>query len=122
MNDKQYKNITEVSELLKIQKHIIRYWDSIDKKTNKLRIDGLSTRLAGSKRRHFSKENIKNLEQLKNVLYKNGNLNYSLDLAKKIVNKNYKLNSSNSAPNNSPKNLDIDQLLEISNNLKKLIK
>ena len=28
MKDKKYKSISEVSELLKINKHVIRYWDT----------------------------------------------------------------------------------------------
>ena len=38
MNDKTYKSITEVSKLLKINKHVIRYWDSrFDWYFNKIR-------------------------------------------------------------------------------------
>ena len=79
MIEKQYISIDEVSKLLKINKHVIRYWDS--------KFDGISTRLSTNKRRFFSNDNVKKLQQLKNILYKNGKHNYSLDLAKKIVNK-----------------------------------
>ena len=78
MTDKLYKNITEVSEQLKINKHVIRYWDS--------KIEGISTRLSDTKRRFFSVDNIKKIQELKNVLYQNGRHNYSLELANKIVN------------------------------------
>ena len=54
MKDKKYKSITEVSELLKINKHVIRYWDT--------KFDGISTRLSDNKRRFFSSENIKKLQ------------------------------------------------------------
>ena len=79
MTEKLYKSIKEVSELLKINKHVIRYWDS--------KFDGISTRLSGNKRRFFNLDNVKKLQELKNILYQNGKHNYSLDLAKKIVSK-----------------------------------
>ena len=84
MIEKQYKNIKEVSKLLNIKEHVIRYWDSIDPKTDKIRIQGLSTRNRGGIR-YFSKDNIYRLEQLKDLLFENGKHNYSLDLANKIL-------------------------------------
>ena len=84
MIEKQYINIKEVSKLLNIKEHVIRYWDSIDPKTDKIRIHGLSTRNRGGIR-FFSKDNITRLEQLKAVLFENGKHNYSLDLANKIL-------------------------------------
>ena len=108
--------------MLNIEKHIIRYWDSKDSKNGKLRFEGISTRLKGSKRRHFSKENIKKLEELKNILYQDGRHNYLLDLAKKIVNKkSIKYNLSFQDLSTKSK-LDIDKLVEISKNLKILLK
>ena len=84
MIEKQYKNIKEVSKLLNIKEHVIRYWDSIDPKTEKIRILGLSTRNRGGIR-YFNKDNINKLEQLKALLFENGKHNYSLDLANKIL-------------------------------------
>ena len=84
IQQKQYKNIKEVSKLLNIKEHIIRYWDSIDPKTDKIRIQGLSTRNRGGIR-YFNRDNINKLEQLKAVLFENGKHNYSLDLANKIL-------------------------------------
>ena len=84
MIEKQYKNIKEVSKLLNIKEHVIRYWDSIDPKTDKIRIQGLSTRNRGGIR-YFNRDNINKLEQLKGVLFENGKHNYSLDLANKIL-------------------------------------
>ena len=43
MTNKTYKSISEVSELLKIKKHVIRYWDS--------NFEDISTRLGDKKRR-----------------------------------------------------------------------
>ena len=84
MIEKQYKNIKEVSKLLNIKEHVIRYWDSIDPKTDKIRVQGLSTRNRGGIR-YFNKDNINKLDQLKAVLFENGKHNYSLDLANKIL-------------------------------------
>ena len=84
IQQKQYKNIKEVSKLLNIKEHVIRYWDSIDPKTEKIRIQGLSTRNRGGTR-YFNRDNINKLEQLKDLLFENGKHNYSLDLANKIL-------------------------------------
>ena len=37
MIHKKYLNISEVSKILQIEEHKIRYWDSIDPKTKKLK-------------------------------------------------------------------------------------
>ena len=52
MPNKTYKSISEVSELLKIKKHVIRYCDS--------NFEDISTRLGDKKRRIFNKKNIQN--------------------------------------------------------------
>jgi len=108
MNDKQYKSITEVSELLKINKHVIRYWDS--------KFDGISMRLSNTKRRFFSSENIKKIKELRDTLYQNGKHNYSLDLAKKIIDKDK--DKDKEIKNIS---IDIKVLRIISSDLKKLL-
>ena len=84
MINKKYFNISEVSKMLQIEEHKIRYWDSINPKTNKYRIEGISTKSKGGTR-YFSKENIKKLEKLKNILYDGENHNYSIKLADKIL-------------------------------------
>ena len=127
MNEKQYKNIKEVSKLLNIKEHVIRYWDSIDPKTEKIRIQGLSTRNRGGIR-YFNKDNINKLEQLKGVLFENGKHNYSLDLANKILsskkNKAYELKKSDITQNITPsQKLEIKvKLDEILFKLRKLTK
>ena len=84
MINKKYLNISEVSKLLQIEEHKIRYWDSVDPKTNKYRIEGISTKSKGGTR-YFNKENIKKLQKLKNILYDGDNQNYSIKLAEKIL-------------------------------------
>ena len=84
MTSKKYLNISEVSKMLQIEEHKIRYWDSIDPKTNKFRVEGISTKSKGGTR-YFNKENIKKLEKLKSILYDGNNHNYSIKLAEKIM-------------------------------------
>ena len=92
MINKKYLNISEVSKKLEIEEHKIRYWDSIDPKTNKYRIEGISTKSKGGTR-YFNKENIKKLEKLKKILYDGNNQNYSIKLAEKILSSNSKLSN-----------------------------
>ena len=89
MFSKKYLNISEVSKILQIEEHKIRYWDSIDPKTNKYRIDGISTKSKGGTR-YFNKDNIKKLQKLKSILYDGKNHNHSIKLANKILNSNNK--------------------------------
>ena len=90
MISKKYLHISEVSKLLQIEEHKIRYWDSLDPKTNKYRIDGISTKSKGGTR-YFNRENIKKLQKLKSILYDGNNQNYSIKLADKILTANSKL-------------------------------
>ena len=90
MKNKKYLNISEVSKLIQIEEYKIRYWDSIDPKTNKLRIEGISTKSKGGTR-YFNKENIKKLQKVKSILYDGNNHNYSIKLANKILSSNNKL-------------------------------
>ena len=110
MINKKYYNISEVSKMLQIEEHRIRYWDSVDPKTNKLRIDGISTKSKGGTR-YFNRENIKKLQKLKNILYDGNNHNYSIKLADKILSSNTKSYIEND------KNSSI---LEYSDNVKKI--
>ena len=87
MINKKYLNISEVSKMLQIEEYKIRYWDSLDPKTNKYRIEGISTKSKGGTR-YFNKENIKKLQKLKNILYDGDNQNYSIKLAEKILTSN----------------------------------
>ena len=82
--NKQYFNIKEVSNILNLKEHVIRHWDSVDPKTKRLRIDGLSMRTKGGTR-YFNKNHINKLSIIKNILFEEGRHNYSLDLVKKIL-------------------------------------
>ena len=85
--NKKYLNISEVSKLLDLKEHVIRYWDSISPNTNSLRFEGLSTKSrAGT--RYFNRENILKLKRLKKLIYNKGASNYSTLLAKEILSSN----------------------------------
>ncbi len=112
--NKKYLNINEVSKLLDIKEHVIRYWDSIDPKTNKVRIDGISTKSrAGT--RYFNKDNISKIKDLKNLLYDGDSQNYSLKLANRIL-------SSNKKPQNKLILEQKDVLIGEHQNNEKIIK
>ena len=126
--NKQYYNISEVSKILNLKEHVIRHWDSVDPKTNKLRIEGLSIRTKGGTR-YFNQTHIKKLSNIKNILFEEGKHNYSLDLVNKIMSskKLYKNKTSEDDSAFKDKNLPTDiktqvKLKKIINNLKSLIK
>ena len=128
LKNKQYYNIREVSKILNLKEHVIRHWDSLDPKTNKLRIEGLSIRTKGGTR-YFNKSHIKKLSNVKNILFEEGKHNYSLDLVNKIMSskKLYKYTSTEGDFVFKDKNSKTDlknqiKLKKIINNLKSLIK
>ena len=126
--NKQYYNISEVSKILNLKEHVIRHWDSLDPKTNKLRIEGLSIRTKGGTR-YFNQTHIKKLSNIKNILFEEGKHNISLDLVNKIMSSK-KLHKNNTSEGDfafKDKNLHTDfktqiKLKKIINNLKSLIK
>ena len=111
---KKYKTIKEDSDLLNINQHVIRYWDS--------KFDGLSIRFSSKKQRYFNNEHIKKIEDLKETLYQNGKHNYSLDLAKKIIN-NKKINNQKKTDyfDTKKNSLDVKKLMNIRDSLNKLL-
>jgi len=124
--NKQYFNIKEVSNILKLKEHVIRHWDSIDPKTKQLRIDGLSLRTKGGTR-YFNKNHINKLSIIKNILFEEGRHNYSLDLVKKILSskklekKFIDENTLEDKQKNIQLSYDRVKLIKIIKNLKKLI-
>ena len=111
MISKKYLNISEVSKLLQIEEHKIRYWDSLDPKTKKHRVEGISTKSKGGTR-YFNRENIKKLQKLKNILYDGKNHNYSIKLADKILSSNTKINTQNDQITRYFKDADNDEKIE----------
>ena len=117
MINKKYLNISEVCKILQIEEHKIRYWDSIDPKTKKYRIEGISTKSKGGTR-YFNKENIKKLKILKNILYDGNNHNYSIKLADKILSSNTKLDNQKRL--NITNNLNLNNIEKIDQILNKM--
>ena len=112
---KKYLNISEAAKITGLREHVIRYWDSKDKKTNKLRVEGIS-RKSSRGTRYFNKENIKT-PKIKNLIY-NGNYNPSLKLANQLL-QSKKINNSfgnydkiETKFENDQKNEKIDQILK----------
>ena len=120
---KKYLNIREVSKIVGLKEHIIRYWDSIDPKTNRLRVEGISTKTrAGT--RYFNKENLNKLQELKDLVYENGDHKPTLKLADKFLSQK-RMNKStnqniNKTPNFNDSIVNYKKLEKISQILKKL--
>ena len=123
--NKQYYNISEVSKILNLKEHVIRHWDSVDPKTNKLRIEGLSIRTKGGTR-YFNQTHIKKLSNIKNILFEEGRHNYSLDLVNKIISSKkletqFHDNLTTSSPNqDKAKSNNSQKLIQILNKLRQL--
>ena len=121
---KRYLNIKEVSKILDIKEHVIRYWDSIDPKTSKIRIEGISTKSKGGTR-YFNKDNISKLQKLKNILYENGDQMHTLKIANKFIslNKRKIINDKNQVFEKdflNPQNTE--KFHQILKNMRKLLK
>ena len=119
---KKYLNISEVSKMLQIEEHKIRYWDSVDPKTKKYRIEGISTKSKGGTR-YFNRENVRKLKKLKDILYDGNSQNYSIKLAEKILSSNNKtvINKDQKYINNL--NLDnLQKMEQILNKMRILLK
>ena len=119
-SEKKYKTIKEVSKILDINSHVIRYWDS--------KFSGLSIRLHANKQRFFNQENIKKIKELKDTIYQNGKHIYSLDLANEILKKNrqnsLKNNDKDLAINDyadGSKDFNLNELRVVRKNLASLL-
>tara|TARA_A100001011_G_C14174703_1_gene784106 strand:- start:90 stop:473 length:384 start_codon:yes stop_codon:yes gene_type:complete len=122
MSNKKYLNISEVSKMLQIEEYKIRYWDSFDPKTKKIRIEGISTKSKGGTR-YFNKENIKKLQQLKNILYDGNTHNYSIKLAEKILSSNNKiLTQKDEGKSNNQYLYNVEKIEQILNKMRLLLK
>ena len=116
MFKKTYYSISEVSKMLNIQEHTIRFWDS--------KLPDLSKRDNKGKTRFFNLKQIKKLSKLNDILKKND----SIKLAYEIISKNNNINSSiniNNIDNLKGDSIkyrqNIDKLKSISKNLKNLL-
>ncbi len=122
MTNKKYLNISEVSKMLQIEEHKIRYWDSIDPKTNRYRVEGISTKSKGGTR-YFNNENINKLKKLKNILYDGNSHNYSIKLAERFLSSNNKTDSQKDQNNQDAQYSDNAKKIEqILKNMRLLLK
>ena len=116
MKNKQYYSISEVSKMLNIKEHIIRYWDT------KLKINDICIRLKKSKRRQFNDFNIKKLKEVQNIIKSDNKHNTVLNLTKKILNDKNQKKDDSKLKINKDKSLEIQSLVKISDSLKELLK
>ena len=115
MKTKRYRTISEVSALLNINQHVIRYWDA--------KFDGISIRLQNNKQRLFNIENINKIKELKNILYEKGKNNYPLSMAKKLIEKeSRKTTNADNLKKTPHKLININELKKISLSLKEILK
>ena len=122
MINKKYLNISEVSKILQIEEHKIRYWDSLDPKTKKYRVAGISTKSAGGTR-YFNKDNIKKLQKLKSILYDGNNQNYSIKLAEKILSSKNPLSIEKDQNTKNYQHSDnVEKINQILNKMRLLLK
>ena len=113
---KTYYSISEVSKLLNIKEHTIRFWDS--------KLPDLSKRDQKGKSRFFNHKQIEKISKINEILKNNDSLN----LAYQIISGKSKNQQSPSNQDNLNKTLDslnnikkIDKLKAISKRLKNLI-
>lgn len=113
---KTYYTISEVSKMLNIQEHTIRFWNS--------KIPDLSKRDLKGKTRFFNLKQIETISQLNNILKKNDSISLAFENLSKNDNK-YLSISSNNIYNLKDDSVNLRQKIHkiknISKNLKKLL-
>ena len=111
---KTYYSISEVSKMLNIQEHTIRFWDS--------KLPDLSKRDNKGKSRFFNIKQIEKLSKLNDLLKKNDSITLAYEILSKKNNKNSLLNSDNNLKDDSIKfQQNIVKIKNISKNLKNLL-
>jgi DNA-binding transcriptional MerR regulator len=84
---KTYYSISEVSKMLNIQEHTIRFWDS--------KLPDLSKRDTKGKTRFFNLKQIQKLSKLNYILKKNDSITLAYEILSKNNNKNLTMNTIN---------------------------
>jgi DNA-binding transcriptional MerR regulator len=115
-NLKTYYTISEVSKMLNIYEHTIRYWDS--------KLPDLSNRVSKGKTRFFNLKNIDKISRINELLKHNDSLMLAYEIiSKKSYQKSHvNLSDSSLKIQNSQLNLDkINRIKGVSKSLKKLI-
>ena len=115
-NKKTYFTISEVSEILKIHEHTIRFWDS--------KLPGLSKQSEKGKTRFFNKNHINKLSNIKHLLKNNDSLNLAYEIISKnkrnksLTNSNDLIEKHSTSKENQ---LENNIIRDITKNLKNLI-
>ena len=113
---KTYYSISEVSKMLNIHEHTIRFWDS--------KLPDLSKRDNKGKTRFFNLKHIEKLSKLNDLLKKNDSITLAYEILSKKNNKNSLINTYNidNLKSDSIKfQQNIIKIKNISKNIKNLI-
>ena len=113
---KTYHSISEVSKILNIQEHTIRFWDS--------KLPNLSKRDQKGKTRFFNLKQIEKLSKLNDILKKNDSITLAYEILSKNNSKKLQLNLDDSLEKKADSNLNkqiVNKIRIISNNLRSLI-
>ena len=113
---KTYYSISEVSKMLNIQEHTIRFWDS--------KLPDISKRDNKGKTRFFNLKQIKKLSKLNDILKRNDSITLANEILSKNNNKNSSLNNNNidNIKSDSLKfRQNFDKIKNISKKLKNLL-
>ena len=113
---KTYYSISEVSKMLNIHEHTIRFWDS--------KLPDLSKRDNKGKTRFFNLKQIEKLSKLNDLLKKNDSITLAYEILSKKNNKNSLINTHNidNLKDDSIKfQQKIIKIKNISKNLKNLL-
>ena len=117
MFKKTYYSISEVSKMLNIQEHTIRFWNS--------KLPDLSKRDNKGKTRFFNVKQIEKLSKLNDILKKNDSITLANEILSKNNSKKLHLSLEDSLEEKNDSNLNkqiVNKIMTISNNLKRLIK
>jgi DNA-binding transcriptional MerR regulator len=113
---KTYYSISEVSKMLNIKEHTIRFWDS--------KLPNFSKRDYKGKTRFFNIKQIEKLSKLNDILKKNDSINLAYEILSKKNNKNSLINTNNIDNLNDDSikfRQNILKIKNISKNLKNLL-
>ena len=112
---KTYYSISEVSKILNIEEHTIRFWDS--------KLPDISKRDSKGKTRFFNLKQIETLSKLNDILKKKDNITIAYEiLSKNNKNSSINLNNNDNLKYDSIKfHKNIDKIKNISKSLKKLL-
>ena len=113
IDKKTYYSISEVSKILNIKEHTIRFWDS--------KLSDLSKRDNKGKTRFFNVKQIEKLSRLNDILKKNDSITLAYEILSKKNTKNSPINISNLKGDSIKFQKNINKIKNISKNLKNLL-